>query len=177
MTITLAPMAFACLQQMRGQWFGVHPRITPGWVRTFFTEWPCNCEKAERELGYLSAENGHYLLPFILGGYTKGPKSLVYSAPLLSWYVNSNQHKGFAFMAPFIVYDIDTIYYASDNRMAGYSNLTYWFLGILGSTQSLTGVQRGEEVEQSSYWFFPLFKGGVDEEGSYFDLLMVIPIF
>jgi hypothetical protein len=132
----------------------------------------------EKELGYLTAENGHNVLPFILGGYTKGPKSLVYSVPLLSWYVNSKQHKGFAFLAPFIVYDIDFIYYASDNRMAGYKNVNFWFLGLIGSTRSLTGVHpRGEEVERSSYWFFPLFMGGTDEEGPYFKLLMLIPIF
>ena len=132
----------------------------------------------EKELGYLTAENGHNILPFILGGYTKGPKSLLYSVPFLSWYVNSKQHKGFAFLAPFIVYDIDFIYYASDNRMAGYKNVTFWFLGLLGSTHSLTGVHpRGEEVERSCYWFFPLFMGGEDEEGSYFKLFMFIPIF
>jgi hypothetical protein len=134
-------------------------------------------DPVEREMGYLSPENGHSFLPFILGGYTKGPKSIVYSVPLLAWYVNSKQHKGFAFLAPFLVYDIDTIYYASDNRMAGYRNVTFWFLGLFGSTHSLTGVHRGEEVRRSSYWLFPLFAGGEDEEGSFFNLFMFIPLF
>jgi len=134
-------------------------------------------DPAEVDMGYLSSENGHRILPFILGGYTRGPKSLLYSAPLLSWYVNSKQHKGFAFLAPFIVYDIDTIHYWSDNRMAGYSNLSFWFLGLIGSTKSLTGVRYGEEVLRSSYWFLPFFIGGEDEEGSYFNLFMFIPLF
>ena len=60
-------------------------------------------DPVEREMGYLSSQNGHRVLPFVLGGYTKGPKSLVYSVPLLSWYVNSKQHKGFAFLAPFML--------------------------------------------------------------------------
>ncbi len=134
-------------------------------------------DPTERHLGYLSAENGHCLLPFILGGYTKGPKSIVYSAPFMSWYVNSKQHKGFAFIAPFIVYDIDTIYYASDNRMAGYRNLTFWILGLFGRTYQLTGVHREKEVEHCTYWFFPLFRGGENENGRYFDLFMFIPLF
>ncbi len=135
-------------------------------------------DPVEKEMGYLTSENGSAFLPFILGGYTTGPKSLVYSVPLLSWYVNSNQHKGYAFIAPFIYYDIDSIYYASDNRMAGYKNVTFLFLGLIGSTHSLTGVHpRGEEVERTSYWLFPLFMGGEDEEGSYFNLLMILPIF
>ncbi|MFH1999547.1 MAG: hypothetical protein ABIK28_07700 [Planctomycetota bacterium] len=130
----------------------------------------------ECDMGYLSAENAHSFLPFIMGGYTRGPKSLLYSLPFLSWYVNSKQHKGFAFIAPFIVYDIDTIYYASDNRMAGYRNVNFWFLGLFGSTHSLTGVHKDEEVERSFYWFFPLFSGGKDEEGSFFNLFMFIPL-
>jgi hypothetical protein len=131
----------------------------------------------EREIGYISEENEHSFLPFILGGYTRGPKSLLYSVPLLSWYVNSKQHKGFAALAPFLVYDIDTIYYASDNRMAGYRNVNFWFLGLLGSTFTLQGVHRGEEVERSTYWLFPLFSGGRNEEGSYFNLFFFIPLF
>jgi hypothetical protein len=134
-------------------------------------------DPVERDMGYLSAENAHSFLPFILGGYTRGPKSLIYSVPLLSWYVNSKQHKGYAFLAPFLVYDIDTIQYASDNYMDGYHNLNFWFLGLLGSTHTLTGVHRGEEVESSCYWFFPLFVGGTDEDGPFFDLFMFIPLF
>jgi hypothetical protein len=75
------------------------------------------------------------------------------------------------------VYDIDSIYYASDNRMAGYRNVTFWFLGLIGSTHSITGVHRGEEVQRSRYWLFPLFMGGEDEEGPFFNLLMFIPLF
>lgn len=130
----------------------------------------------ERDLGYLTSKNGHVILPFILGGYTQGPKSLVYSAPLVSWYVNSKQHKGFALLAPFLVYNIDTIYYASDNRMAGYKHVNFWLLGLFGTTRTLTGVHRQEEIERSRYWFFPLFMGGEDEGGSYFNLFMIIPI-
>lgn len=133
-------------------------------------------DPAEVDMGYLSSENDHHILPFILGGYTKGPKSLVYSVPLLSWYVNSKEHKGFAFLAPFIVYDIDTISYWSDNRVAGWSSLTFWFLGLFGSTYSVTGIHRGEEIKRSSYWFFPLFMGGEDENGAYFRLFMLIPL-
>lgn len=131
----------------------------------------------EKQMGYLTAENGHTFMPFILGGYTKGPKSLVYSVPFLSWYVNSKQHKGLALLAPFLFYDIDTIYYASDNRMAGYKNVTFWLCGLVGSTHTLTGVHpRGEEVERSAWWLFPLFMGGRDEQGSYFRLFMVLPV-
>ena len=134
-------------------------------------------DPVEKQMGYLTPENGHTFMPFILGGYTKGPKSLVYSVPLLSWYVNSKQHKGLALLTPLLFYDIDTIYYASDNRMAGFKNVTFLFLGIVGSTYSLTGVHpRGEEVERSAWWFFPLFLGGRDENGSYFRLFMIIPI-
>ncbi|MGI5831199.1 MAG: NAD-dependent epimerase/dehydratase family protein [Thermoguttaceae bacterium] len=32
--------------------FGIYPRITPGWVRTFIVDWAYSCEKARRELGY-----------------------------------------------------------------------------------------------------------------------------
>jgi hypothetical protein len=130
----------------------------------------------EREIGYLSKENAHSFLPFILGGYTRGPKSLLYSVPLLSWYVNSKQHKGFAVLAPFLVYNIDSIEYASDNRMAGYRNVHFWFLGLFGSSYTLEGVHRGEETERSTYWFFPLFLGGKDEEGNYFRLFWIIPL-
>jgi len=134
-------------------------------------------DPVERDLGYLSRENSHAFLPFILGGYTRGPKSLLYSVPMLSWYVNSKQHKGFALLAPFLVYDVDTIYYASDNYMDGFRSLNFWFLGLFGSTHSLTGFHRGEEVERSSYWIFPLFHGGRNEEGTFFNLFMFLPVF
>jgi farnesol dehydrogenase len=45
-------LAYAHLEQRRAQWFGSHPRITPGWVATFLQDWAYSCAKAERELGY-----------------------------------------------------------------------------------------------------------------------------
>ena len=45
-------MTFAWLQKKRAEWFGVYPKITPGWVRTYFLDGAYTCEKAERELGY-----------------------------------------------------------------------------------------------------------------------------
>ena len=51
LTIVL-PMLYAWLQKQRARWFGIHPRITPGWVRTFAVDWPYRCDKAMRELGY-----------------------------------------------------------------------------------------------------------------------------
>ena len=32
--------------------FGIYPRITPGWVRTFIVDWAYSCNKAKRELEY-----------------------------------------------------------------------------------------------------------------------------
>lgn len=49
---TLAPMSVAWLLKTRARWFGAYPQITPGWVRTFATDWAFSCEKARRELGY-----------------------------------------------------------------------------------------------------------------------------
>ena len=48
-----SPLAFAWFQQKRAEWFGVYPRITPGWVKTFLVNWAYSSEKAERELGYV----------------------------------------------------------------------------------------------------------------------------
>jgi farnesol dehydrogenase len=48
----VSPLVFAWLQQKRAEWFGVYPKITPGWVRTFAVDWAFRCQKAERELGY-----------------------------------------------------------------------------------------------------------------------------
>ncbi len=47
-----SPLVFAWALKKRAEWFGVYPRITPGWVRTFLAEWAYRCDKAERELGY-----------------------------------------------------------------------------------------------------------------------------
>ena len=46
------PLLFSRLQEKRAQWFGIYPRITPGWVRTFLVDWAYSCEKAKQELGY-----------------------------------------------------------------------------------------------------------------------------
>lgn len=46
------PLMFSWLQLKRAELFGVYPRITPGWVRTFVTDWSYSCEKAKNELGY-----------------------------------------------------------------------------------------------------------------------------
>jgi farnesol dehydrogenase len=50
--LRLAPIVFAHFEKWLADWFGVYPKVTPGWVRTFFANWPCSCEKAQRELGY-----------------------------------------------------------------------------------------------------------------------------
>lgn len=50
--LRLAPLAFALFQKLRADWLGVHPVITPGWVRTFSMDWARTSQKAERELGY-----------------------------------------------------------------------------------------------------------------------------
>ncbi len=50
--LKLAPLVFAYMQKKRADWFGTYPLITPGWVRTFATDWAVRCDKAEQELGY-----------------------------------------------------------------------------------------------------------------------------
>jgi nucleoside-diphosphate-sugar epimerase len=50
--LTVTPLVFAWLLKKRAEWFGVHPAITPGWVRTFAVDWVYTSAKAERELGY-----------------------------------------------------------------------------------------------------------------------------
>jgi farnesol dehydrogenase len=50
--LRFSPMLFAYVQQKRAEWFNVYPRITPGWVRTYFADAAFSCEKAERELDY-----------------------------------------------------------------------------------------------------------------------------
>lgn len=45
-------MAYGRLEEKKAEWFGVYPRITPGWVETFLQEWAYSSAKAERELGY-----------------------------------------------------------------------------------------------------------------------------
>jgi len=48
----VGPMVYAYFLQKRAEWFGVYPRITPGWVRTFIVDWAYSCDKARHELGY-----------------------------------------------------------------------------------------------------------------------------
>ncbi len=48
----ISPLVFAWFLQKRAEWFGVYPRITPGWVKTFLADWAYRCDKAQRELGY-----------------------------------------------------------------------------------------------------------------------------
>ena len=50
--LVVTPLVFACILERRAKWFGVHPTITPGWVRTFSVDWVYSTAKAERELGY-----------------------------------------------------------------------------------------------------------------------------
>ncbi len=45
-------LAYARFEQAKAERLGVHPRITPGWVETFFADWAYTSRKAERELGY-----------------------------------------------------------------------------------------------------------------------------
>lgn len=45
-------LLFAWTQKKMAQWFGIYPRITPGWVRTFLVDWTYSCQKAQEELGY-----------------------------------------------------------------------------------------------------------------------------
>jgi nucleoside-diphosphate-sugar epimerase len=43
---------YAKEEQLKAEWLGVYPQITPGWVDTFLQDWAYNCAKAEKELGY-----------------------------------------------------------------------------------------------------------------------------
>ena len=48
----IAAMTFAWWQKMQAERRGVPPRITPGWMRAFLTDWAASSDKARRELGY-----------------------------------------------------------------------------------------------------------------------------
>jgi farnesol dehydrogenase len=50
--LRFGPLVFAYLQEKRADWFHVYPQITPGWMRTFVTDWAHSSKKAEQELGY-----------------------------------------------------------------------------------------------------------------------------
>ncbi|HEY6951071.1 MAG TPA: SDR family oxidoreductase [Bacteroidota bacterium] len=43
---------YAKEEQLKAEWLGLYPQITPGWVDTFLQDWVYSCAKAERELGY-----------------------------------------------------------------------------------------------------------------------------
>jgi farnesol dehydrogenase len=45
-------MAYSCAEKRKAEWFGLYPRITPGWVATFLRDWAYSSAKAERDLGY-----------------------------------------------------------------------------------------------------------------------------
>jgi farnesol dehydrogenase len=45
-------LLYAWALKKGAQWFGVYPRITPGWVRTFLVDWAYSTRKAQEELGY-----------------------------------------------------------------------------------------------------------------------------
>ena len=47
-----AALGFARFEQLKAEWLGIYPQITPGWVETFLADWTYSCAKAERELGY-----------------------------------------------------------------------------------------------------------------------------
>ncbi len=43
---------YSSLEKKKAEWFGLYPKITPGWVETFLQDWAYSCRKAEEELGY-----------------------------------------------------------------------------------------------------------------------------
>ncbi len=45
-------LLFARWQQKRAEWFGLYPKITPGWVKTFSVDWAFSSDKAIHEIGY-----------------------------------------------------------------------------------------------------------------------------
>ena len=54
------PLIFGYLQLYAAKLLGIYPRITPGWIRTFVSDWAYSIEKARNELGYspVSLEEG-----------------------------------------------------------------------------------------------------------------------
>ena len=53
-------MMFSNFEQARARWLRHYPMITPGWARTFLSNWENSCAKAECDLGYepLSLRSG-----------------------------------------------------------------------------------------------------------------------
>lgn len=45
-------MLYALFHLQRARWFGVHPEVTPPWIRVFLADWAFSTTKAEQELGY-----------------------------------------------------------------------------------------------------------------------------
>jgi len=45
-------MFYAKEEQLKAEWLGLYPQITPGWVDTFLQDWVYSCAKAEKALGY-----------------------------------------------------------------------------------------------------------------------------
>ncbi|MDD3586343.1 MAG: NAD-dependent epimerase/dehydratase family protein [Thermoguttaceae bacterium] len=45
-------MVFATAQLLFAKCMGSYPRITPGWMRTFLTDWAYTCDRAKQELDY-----------------------------------------------------------------------------------------------------------------------------
>ncbi len=50
----ICPMVTSYALLYSAKIFGIYPRITPGWVRTFMVDWTYSIEKARKELGYNS---------------------------------------------------------------------------------------------------------------------------
>jgi farnesol dehydrogenase len=50
--LRLTPLVFAWFLEKRAEWFGVYPRITPGWINMFCHDAAYSCLKAVEELGY-----------------------------------------------------------------------------------------------------------------------------
>lgn len=50
--LKFGPMLVARVLLLGAKWFGIYPRITPGWVATFVDDWKYSVEKARKELGY-----------------------------------------------------------------------------------------------------------------------------
>ena len=48
----IIPLCVANLLKFMAETFGIYPKITPGWVKTFLADWEFSCDKAKRELGY-----------------------------------------------------------------------------------------------------------------------------
>jgi nucleoside-diphosphate-sugar epimerase len=48
----IAPMVFAHFEKLKADWLGIYPQITPGWMKTFLSDWAHSTAKAEHELGY-----------------------------------------------------------------------------------------------------------------------------